>query len=251
MNASILNKVICGDCRILIKDIESHSIDLIITDFPYCTTKEKWDQENIVTDDLVQELYRILKESGSIYIWCGIGEKSQSLISWFPLFNEYFYFKDLITWKKQRGIGMRRGWLYTREEIMWFVVNNKQFIWNKQYSAETYDAAWAKRLNKVKFPYKRASNVWTDIKEETLSNACGIPKHSKKLWDHFTPKPVSAITRLILAHTSENDIVFDPTIGSGTTAVAALQNKRNFIGFEISPEFCDVCQQRVGAPGIF
>jgi len=50
------------------------------------------------------------------------------LIRWFPIFNEKWYFKDLITWKKQRGMGMRKGWLYTREEIMWFVKDNKKFI---------------------------------------------------------------------------------------------------------------------------
>ena len=121
-----------GDCRQLIKDIDDESIDLILTDPPYVgVVKDKWDQTEIIDGAFAKELLRVLKPSGSLYIWCGVGEKSQSLFRWYPIFNEHFHFKDLITWKKRRGIGMRKGWLYTREEIMWFVKDNKKFIWNK------------------------------------------------------------------------------------------------------------------------
>src|SRR3990167_8975584 len=133
-----INKIHCGDCFDLLKLIDSNSVDLIIIDPPYLTTKEKWDKTEIVNEELSRELFRVAKNSCSLYVWCGIGEKSQSLIRWFPIFNKDWYFKDLITWKKQRGIGMRKGWLYTREEIMWFVKDNKKFIWNtdNQYSKE-------------------------------------------------------------------------------------------------------------------
>ncbi len=142
--------LILGDCLDKLKEITNNSIDLIIADPPYLTTKEYWDQKEVVDNKLSKEFYRILKATGNFYCWCGIGEKSQSLIRWFPIFSKDFIFKDLITWKKQRGIGMRRGWLYTREEIMWFVKDNKKFIWNKkeQYSTEKYGMLWAKRLKK-------------------------------------------------------------------------------------------------------
>lgn len=135
----MLNKIfleIQGNFEYL-KQVPDNSIDLILVDPPYLTTKESWDKKEVVTSELSKEFYRILKDTGSFYCWCGIGEKkSQSLIRWYPIFSKDFIFKDLITWKKQRGIGMRKGWPYTREEIMWFVKNNKNFIWNKkeQYS---------------------------------------------------------------------------------------------------------------------
>ena len=126
------------DCIDLCKRVDDEVVDLIIIDPPYLTTDESWDNDEVVTESLAKELFRIAKPSCSLYCWCGIGEKSQSLIRWFPIFSKLWKFKDLITWKKQRGIGMRRGWLYTREEIMWFVKDNKQFVWNKefQYSNE-------------------------------------------------------------------------------------------------------------------
>ena len=124
LNDIELNKIYRQDCIEFMKELPDECVDLIIADPPYLVTNEKWDRKEIFNEDVVKEFYRIAKNSCSIYVWCGIGDKSQSLIRWFPLLSKYFYFKDLITWKKQRGIGMKRGWLYTREEIMWFVKNN-------------------------------------------------------------------------------------------------------------------------------
>ena len=175
----MLNKIYQGDNRELIEGVTSGSIDLIILDPPYVTTKESWDKEDVLTDEFIYELFRVLKPSGTLYCWCGIGEKSQSLIRWFPKFTPWFHFKDLVTWKKQRGIGMRKGWLYTREECMWFVKDNKQFVWNKesQYSQEkrTFTATYkdpermAKYKASVKSENKRWTNVWTDIREQNIA----------------------------------------------------------------------------------
>ena len=231
------NKVYQGDCLDLLPLIDSNSIDLIIIDPPYMTTKEKWDREETVNEKLSSELFRILKHSGSLYIWCGIGEKSQSLIRWFPIFNREFYFKDLITWKKKRGMGMRKGWLYTREEIMWFVKDSKKFVWNKekQYNEEE------KNEFKVGFSgyeclseYKRITNVWIDI-PEVLGN-----KNIK----HFTPKPVKALERIISVHTKEGDIVLDCFAGSGTTGIACKNLNRQVILIEKESQYCELIKER-------
>ena len=164
----MIQAVLLGDCREVINDIEDDSIDLIILDPPYMVTREKWDKEEVINVDFVKSLYRVLKSTGNLYIWCGIGEKSQSLIRWFPLFQGLFTFKDLITWKKRRGIGTKRGWLYVREEIMWFVKDNKKFIWNKEWQYNHNEKNEFKKgfsgyecLSK----FKRFSNVWVDIPE--------------------------------------------------------------------------------------
>lgn len=183
-----------------------------------------------------------------MYIWCGIGENSQSLIRWFPVFLKDWHFKDLITWKKQRGIGMRKGWLYTREELLWFVKDNKQFIWNKesQYSDEKRVVTMSfkdkerekKYLNSLGSDNKRLTNVWDDIREPNIS----WNKKEKKT-EHFTPKPLKAIKRIILAHTKENDVVLDCFLGSGTTMQACKDLGRNCIGIEKETEYCEFCKQ--------
>jgi len=231
-----INKIIQGNCLEMIKNIPNNSIDLICIDPPYMTTKENWDKKEVVNEELSKELYRIAKDSCSLYCWCGIGEKSQSLIRWFPIFNKIWYFKDLITWKKQRGIGMRKGWLYTREECMWFVKNNKQFIWNKE---EQYDLS-DKRLFSLpnnKSEYKRWSNVWIDIKEEA-----GGMKSSPF---HPTQKPIETSQRIIRVHTKKDGIVLDCFMGSGTTALACKQLGRNFIGIELEQQYVDVANERL------
>lgn len=108
------------DCLEGIKQLEDNCIDLVITDPPYVNVvKAEWDKHNPFTIELVNELYRVCKDSASIYVWCGIGEKSRSLLDFIPKLDTKFYFKDLITWKKQRGIGMRKRLaLYQRRNIV-------------------------------------------------------------------------------------------------------------------------------------
>ena len=242
-----LNKIYLGDCKKLLKFFPSDSVDLIICDPPYLSTKEKWDKNEVFNEELIKELYRLLKETGNIYVWCGIGEKSQSLIRWFSLLRKYFYFKDLITLKKQRGYGMRRGWLYVREEIMWFVKNNRKFIWNKneQYGEEKSKYTGLGRNKKGQLlnqfgrvrlsEFKRITNIWTDIKEKSTAIKTR----------HFTQKPLKAIERIIKLHTRENDIVLDPFLGSGTTALAARNLKRNWIGIEIDKNYVNFALERL------
>jgi len=238
-----MNQLIHGTWQDNLHKIADNSIDLITIDPPYVVTKEKWDKEDQVSLELSQQLFRILKPTGNFYCWGGVGEKSQTIVKWFSLFKDSgWYFKDWITWKKQRGMGNRKGWLYTREELLWFVKDNKQFAWNieNQYGEECYSEAWIKRLGKK---YKRISNVWSDIKEETLSGLVGIKDHIKKDKSHFTPKPIKAIKRIILAHTKEGDTVLDCFLGSGTTMQACNELNRNCIGIEKELEYYEYCKQ--------
>jgi DNA modification methylase len=225
-----LNSIITvvGDALEYTKLLPSNSINLIIIDPPYNTTSEMWDKQDAISETLVKELYRVLKDTGNIYIWCGIGEKSQSLIRWYPLFSSIFIFKDLITWKKKRGIGMRRGWLYTREELMWLVKDNHRFIWNKefQYSSEPNQFKVGMSGYSVK-PFKRHTNVWTDIPEYL----------GKKNTSHYTPKPIEDLERIILLHTFKDDIVYDCFMGSGSTLIAANNLGRHAIGVDINEEY--------------
>lgn len=229
-------------------EIKSNSVDLIIIDPPYLTTAENWDKDEVVNIELSKQLFRVAKETCSLYVWCGIGEKSQSLIRWFSIFQNDWYFKDLITWKKQRGIGMRKGWLYTREECMWFVKNNKKFIWNteEQYSEEkrpfSITLKGGRKANKSE--YKRFTNVWTDINE--LGFGSSPQKFSSfRNFNHFTPKPVELFERIIKLHTKENDLVLDCFAGSGTTGVSCKKLNRNFILIEKQKEFCNIINKRL------
>ena len=247
-----INKIVCGDCLEVMKDIPDESIDLVIADPPYNkVTNESWD--NIedyqgFSRRWLGECRRVLKNTGNIYVWCSLGEKSTSLLTISLVLKEHFIFKDMIVWQKQRGRGNRRGWLFTREEILW-AVKTKNFLWNKKHQYGTEKRAFtfsykdkereAKYLKSIKSPFKRLTNVWTDIREPNLAW-----NKREVITTHYTPKPIKAIERIILSHTKKQDIVLDPFIGSGTTSVACKALDRNYIGIEISEEYCKESRRR-------
>ena len=242
------NLVINSSWQNMLPELKDNSVDLIIIDPPYLLGKEEWDKENQVTEELSNQLFRILKPTGSFYCWGGIGERSHSAIDWFILFNSTnWVFKDWITWKKQRGMGMRKGWLYTREELMWFVKDNHAFIWNKQYSEsekrtisrlvynDPKKQAQQDKLNE----FKRVTNVWTDIMEVGLGTSPQKGHMLKEISFHYTPKPIKALERIILAHTKEGDMVLDCFAGSGTVGIACKNLNRNSILIEINETYCE------------
>ncbi len=214
--------VIHGDCTKVVPKLERKKYKLIILDPPYLVTSEKWDKKEVVSPELVDSLFDVLTDDGSVYLWCGLGEKSQSLMRWYPLFSKVFKFRDIITWKKKRGHGMRRGWLYTREEILWFSKSD-DYVWNVQYTTEANEFQVGFGGKEVKSAYKRVTNVWTDIPEKLVR---GMQKH-------YTPKPIPAIERIIRAHTSKQDWILDPFMGSGNIELTARRLNRRCVGIEL------------------
>lgn len=136
---------------------------------------------------------------------------------------------------------MRKGWLYTREELMWFVKNNKKFIWNEKEQYSDEKRVYTPNPENCKSNFKRITNVWTDINESTLQGGMG----QVEIKGHFTPKPIKALERIIKAHTNIGDTVFDPFFGSGSSAVACKELNRNFTGIEINPTYFELAKKRI------
>lgn len=239
------------NCLDFLPTLESSSVDLIIADPPYGNILNiSWDKIDNYYDFSqlwLNECQRILKPTGSIYVWCSIGRKSSSLLDIAIILKTQFIFQDMIVWSKQRGRGARKGWLFTREELLW-ATKTEDYTWNKenQYSTIKYHESWVKRLNKENNPFKRATNVWTDIEEVSIEMARLSGGKGKRKFFHPTQKPLKALERIILAHTKETDLVLDPFMGSGSTGVACKNLGRNFIGIEIDKEYFDVAKERIG-----
>ena len=87
--------------------------------------------------------------------------------------------------------------------------------------------------------------VRTDTKNNGERNPISLLDFSREVGRHPTQKPVSLMEYLIKTYTNKHELVLDFTIGSGTTAVAALNTHRNFIGIEISEEYCKIARQRI------
>lgn len=248
------NQIHLGDCLDILPKITTESVDLVIADPPYGNVvKEKWDKTTLepykqFSEAWLKECHRILKPTGSIYVWCSFGDITVKYwLIMADLVSDIFKLKNMIVWSKQRGRGNVRGWLFTREEILWGVKHPKNYFWNKegQYSTIKYHDAWIKRLGKEDNPYKRCTNVWTDIDEVTIEQAKTSGGKGERKTLHPTQKPVTAIERLIKCHTIENDLVVDPFGGSGTTAVAAKNLNRRFIVIEKDPTYYQTSVDRL------
>lgn len=241
--------LINADCIEVLPKIKPACVDLIVDDPPYFrVVKDAWDNDWKNQEEYLAWCKRwielsipTLKPSGSMYVWGTIGERVDSMIHIKLLMDRLgLYFKDWITWKKDRGMGNRRGWVYAREECLWYVKDNKQFIWNElaQYGDERRkrdkgmppgEIRVSQNGYKAKSEFKRLTSVWTDISEQSSDVLNKVTQHS-------TPKPHKAIERIVLAHTTDPDqVVLDCFLGSGTTGEVCAKLGRRFIGIEKDP----------------
>ncbi|MFH0779580.1 MAG: DNA methyltransferase [Parcubacteria group bacterium] len=235
------------------KKLPKGSIDLTVTDPPY-TIKRDFGKGTINTDlnnftawceRWIAECARLLKKSGSIYI-C-INWEASSIVE--EILKKYFIIQNRITWKRDKGRGAKRNWKNNLEDI-WFATKSNDYTFNLSdvkiekpviapYVDERGNPKDWKIVDGKKIRLTHPSNIWTDLVVPFWS----MPENT----EHPTQKPEKLIERIILASSNKGDLVFDPFIGSGTTAVVAKKLGRNYLGFEIEKKFYILTQKRLAS----
>lgn len=226
-----------GDCLELMKKIPDGSVDMILCDLPYGTTKNKWD--NVIPfDSLWTQYERIIKDNGAVVLFCD-GLFTANLIK----SNVRMWRYNLI-WDKQRGCDFLNANvkpLKSHEDIAVFY--KKKPIYNKQVWYST--------------PYKRTKNGslsdnYGDRKEAWSESTDGARNPLTILSfardgdrSHPTQKPVALLEYLIKTYTNEGDIVLDNCMGSGSTCIAAVNTNRHYIGFELDEKYFQIACQRL------
>lgn len=220
------------------KQIPDKSIDMILCDLPYGTTRNKWDIV-ISFEDLWGGYSRVIKDNGCIALFCD-GLFMADLMK-----SNMKMWRYNLVWDKQRGsdfLNANVKPLKSHEEIAIFY--KKKPTYNKQVWYST--------------PYKMTkngslSNNYGDrgvAYTESLNGArnplsiLSYARDGNKL--HPTQKPVALCEYLIRTYTNENDIVLDNCMGSGTTGVACKNLNRNFIGIEIDENYFNIAKERIG-----
>ena len=225
--------VVNGDCLDYLGQIPDNSIDLILTDPPYNIAQystgninlpgrsalnndlAEWDLIPIDPFDLPPDFKRIIKPDGNIFVFT-----SYNLIGkWHEAFDSEFDTFQFFIWHKTNPAPkiFKNGFLNSCEMIacMW----NKGHKWN-----------FSDQRNMHNFFESPIC-----MKPERLSE----PKHPSQ-------KPVRLLEHIVSIASNENDVVFDPFMGVGSTGVAALRNKRRFIGIEIEKSYFDAAEMRIG-----
>ena len=246
-----LNEIHHGDCLEIMKDIPDGSIDMILCDLPYGTTACKWDTI-IPFEHLWEQYERIIKDSGAIVLTA-----SQPFTSALVMSNPKM-FKYSWTWFKTRAtnhLNSRRQPLRASEDVLVFY--KKQCAYNPQLRDRE-----KKNIRDPKKSYGKGNNqTYGKTNEDYVFNSgrdiplekgypldlIDIPQTgtfgSKRF--HPTQKPVELMEYLIRTYTNEGETVLDNCIGSGTTAIAALNTNRSFIGIEKEKEYVDIANERI------
>lgn len=247
----IINKTINGDTFDVLKKIEKNITDLMIVDPPYNISKNYHgykfkDRDNLSYDKYtylwVESIIPILKENATIYVCCDW--KSSLVIG--NVLEKYFKIQNRITWQREKGRGAKNNWKNGMEDI-WFATLSNKYTFNidkvkirrkviAPYKIEGKPKDWIETEN-GNFRDTCPSNFWDDISIPYWS----MPENTA----HPTQKPEKLIAKLILASSNENDFVFDPFLGSGTTSVVAKKLGRNYSGIEQNPAYCAWAEKRI------
>lgn len=207
-----LNKIYCMDCLEGLKLIPDNSIDLVLTDPPYGIQKE-----GIENDEDLRYYHNSLPD---IY---RIMKSDSFFVTFASIGNLPLFFQDnpfQFRWQYIQYInnGMVRGGLG----------------FNRYISILVFQKGSAK-----------IKNIISDVYEmSTSSQECAKREHP-------TQKDLKVVQKLLTTFSKEGDTVLDPFMGSGTTAVACKQLRRNFIGFELSQKYVDIANKRLSQETIF
>jgi site-specific DNA-methyltransferase (adenine-specific) len=228
------NKVYHGDCLEVMKEIPDKSIDMILCDLPYGTTACKW-YTIIPFDPLWAQYKRIIKDNG-VVVLCG----QEPFSSYLRMSNIKHYKYDWI-WKKNISTLFQHcNKIPLSNHELISVFYNKQCIYNPQ-NLLVYD-----KINKRG---SMGNNLGKGTDNNYIQKYTNYPRRilefAKDGNHHSTQKPVALFEYLIKTYTNEGDLVLDNCAGSGTTAIACLNTKRDYILIEKEKEYIDIINKRI------
>jgi len=247
------NKIICGDAFQILEKLPEKKFDLLFADPPYNLTKIfgensfkqiSLDEYENWLDSWLSQAIKLLKPTASVYI-CGDWRSSSAIQR---VGMKYFKLQNRITWEREKGRGAKKNWKNAAEDI-WFFTVSDDYVFNLEnvktkrkviapYTENGKPKDWEKSEN-GSFRITHPSNLWTDLTVPFWS----MPENT----EHPTQKPEKLLAKIILASTRENDLILDPFLGSGTTAVAAKKLNRDFVSIEKDENYCLLAEKRLAS----
>ncbi|MEM5794434.1 MAG: site-specific DNA-methyltransferase [Candidatus Aenigmatarchaeota archaeon] len=205
-----INKIVLGDALKLIKEIPDETIDAIITDPPYGLKKEgiRNDEDLTTFYKILPECYRVLKNNSFFITFFSTKFLPKLFIN-----NPFVYFWQIIFYSPKANV--------------------KSPIGITKYMSC--------------FIFKKGNPKIIQPNKDLFEHIAGTKmiEPDEGYIDHPTPKPKHFIRDILIMFTKENDLILDPFIGSGSTAIACKQLNRNFIGFEINPKYVKLANKRL------
>lgn len=243
-----LNRIYNEDCLEGMKRIPDKSIDCIICDLPYGTTSCKWDKI-IPFEKLWEQYNRIIKDNGAICLFA-----IEPFASYLRLSNINYYKYDWI-WDKKHPTGQLNAKKQPlRQHELVCIFYRKQCTYNPIMHTNRLSRSFVGKIRKSNKmsdnygqQYDYISNIHNNSKSyprSIITQTAVIGNSSEKV-AHPTQKPVALIEYLIKTYSNEGETILDNCMGSGTTAIACINTKRNYIGFEIDKEYHELSVKRI------
>jgi site-specific DNA-methyltransferase (adenine-specific) len=249
-----INKVICGDCLEVMKDIPDKSIDLVLTSPPYDNLRD-YNGYSFDFEGIAKELFRIVKEGG-IIVWI-VGDATINGSETGTSFKQALYFKEI-------GFNLHDTMIYQKNSYpfppsnRYFGVMEYMFVFSKG-SPKTTNLIKVKTIGqkhktstsrqadgsieKMKYEMGKEERVKDNIWKYDVGY--GKSSNEKITFEHPATFPEKLAEDHIKSWTNEGDIVLDCFNGSGTTTKLSMLLKRNFIGIEISEKYCEISRKRL------
>ena len=263
-----VNKLYNEDCLLTMANMDDNSVDMVLTSPPYddlrtynkhlTGNRTEYNGYSFPFEQIAQELFRVVKKGG-VVIWV-VGDATNKGSETGTSFRQALYFKECGFDLYDTMIYQKTGTPFPQKdrynqifEYMFVFSKGKPNTFNpimkknvtagavrhsrkfRNADGEMVEGFYGKPINE----YGVDNNVWI------MRN--GMYKSTKDIvaFEHPAIFPEELAVRHVVSWTKENDLIYDPFMGSGTSAKAAIQLKRNWIGSEIDKGYCDVCEKRL------
>jgi len=253
-----MNKIICGDALEVLKTLESESVDCVITSPPYDNMR-KYKGFTFNFEGIARELYRTLK-TGGVIVWI-VGDQTINGSESGTSFRQALHFKDL-------GLNLHDTMIYEKngtsfpDTNRYYQVFEYMFVLSKGppktanliadrknnwggtgswgQASERQEDGTLKKKNKIAVKeYGVRYNIWRE------NGGKGFTTRDEFAYEHPAMFPEKLAEGHILTWTREGNLILDPMCGAGTTLKMAKKHARNYIGIDISKEYCELAERRV------
>ncbi len=256
----ITDRIIEGDCVEEMRQLPDQCVQLVIADPPYFQVlDEAWDKQwrdarayLDWTAAWIDEAMRTLREDGLLYCFGQLGKREHVFLHLMSECTRRHRFHDLITWDRAVGYNERRDSFTPATELMLVLGKSERAKFNKEAVREIYDQATIDSYMRDK-RYKDLAARRLHLEEgKFATNIWRIPSlkgSSKEKCGHPSQKPSKLVERIVLSSSDAGDLVLDPFLGSGTSAVVARQQQRRWLGIECSPAYVAMAKTRLAGSG--
>lgn len=240
------------DCVEGLAQLQEPLVNLTVTSPPYNIGKA-YEQIRPLNDYIdwcekwLRQVYRLTQDQGAFWLNLGyiaVEQKAKAIPLPYLLWDKVpFFLVQEVVWNYGAGVAGRKFFSPRNEKFLWYVKDENNYTFNLD----------AVRDPNIKYPnQKKNGKIKVNLNGKNPSDVWQIPKvtsgqnrSSKERTPHPAQFPQTVIERIIKASSNVGELVFDPFLGSGTTALVALSLGRKTFGFEVNPQYCQIAANRI------